>query len=156
TTPLLRPVWCWARAGSFSSTVTSSPIPATRWARATPTMPPPTIPTRRAPMPGTSTGRRSACPRPAFQLPLDPGVGAGEPVLQADLWLPAEDRAHQGEVGVGAADALGLGQVVTLLDGLAGGLGHHVYQLVHGDHAVLAEVDRLMMVGLHDPVDALH
>ena len=49
TTPLLRPVWWWATSGSFSRTVTatSSPMPVMRWARATPTMPPPTIPTRR-------------------------------------------------------------------------------------------------------------
>src|SRR3954452_7631348 len=44
TTPLLRPVWCIAPAGSFSRTVTSCPGRRSCSSRATasPTMPPPT------------------------------------------------------------------------------------------------------------------
>src|ERR1700722_3673462 len=45
TTPELCPVWCAATSGSFSSTTTGTPAPASRRATASPTMPAPMIPT---------------------------------------------------------------------------------------------------------------
>src|SRR5690606_37932407 len=88
-------------------------------------------------------------------LLLDPAVGASDPFLQADLWLPAEHLAQAGIVRVAPAHALGT-RDVNLLDGDAGRIRDHVGQLVDGDQAVLAEVERLVVVRAHEAVDALH
>src|SRR6266536_2179413 len=89
------------------------------------------------------------------ELLADPAVGAGQAVLEAHGGLPAEHLAHAADVGVAAAHALRLGGVVALGDALAGDAADEVDQLVDRDHAVLAEVDGVMVVGLHQPVDAL-
>ena len=67
-----------ARSGSFSSTVTStsSPMPTMRWARATSTMPPSTIPMRLVPMAGSLRLNGSAAAPPPEQI----GGARGHPV----------------------------------------------------------------------------
>src|SRR5712691_9713564 len=90
------------------------------------------------------------------ELLADPVVRPPEAFLEADDRLPAQDLAQARVVAVASSHALRLGQVVLLLDVLAGDLGHDVDQLVDRDHTVLTEVERLAKVRPHQPGDALH
>src|SRR5512132_1599188 len=93
-----------ARSGSFSSTVTatSRSRPVMWWARATPTMPPPTIPTRRVVMaevygsPGaspkqsgrgrTTTSRNDPGTQPGDNAPRPTSPGGWMAALAWALW----------------------------------------------------------------------
>mmetsp|Transcript_17233 Transcript_17233/g.50061 ORF Transcript_17233/g.50061 Transcript_17233/m.50061 type:complete len:245 (+) Transcript_17233:449-1183(+) len=91
----------------------------------------------------------------ALELALDPHVGALEPVLEGDAWAPAEHLLDEGVVRVAAAHALGPRDV---LDGelLALEGERHRRHVVHGDHLVRADVERLGVVRHHQADDALH
>ena len=60
----------------------------------------------------------------------------------------------EGVVRVATADALGAGDVLDG-QGLLAKLEDKLRHLVHGDHLVRADVKRLLVVGHHQPQDAL-
>src|SRR4029453_11623411 len=98
---------------------------------------------------------RDAQPTCSRQLALDPLVSARETSLQAHPRLPAQHLAQPGVVRVASADALRLGQVVALVNRLAGDIGDDVHQLVDGYQTVGAEVQRSPMVAAHQAIDPL-
>eukprot|EP00964_Phaeocystis_antarctica_P082132 scaffold51468_cov56-Phaeocystis_antarctica.AAC.4 len=90
-----------------------------------------------------------------LDLRRDPGVRVAEPLLEGGRRRPAQHLLDEGVVRVAAADALGAGDV---LDGqrLAAKLEDKLGHLVHRDHLVRADVERLLVVRHHQPQDALH
>src|SRR5688572_20522702 len=86
---------------------------------------------------------------------LDPTVGSSETFLERDLRLPGEHLTQAGVVAVAAADALRRRQIVPSPDLFPGDAGHHIHQLIDADQAVLAEIQRLPKVRLHQAIDAL-
>src|SRR5690242_15205480 len=87
-------------------------------------------------------------------LLLDPLVRARDAVLQGDRRLPAEHLAQPGVVGVPSTYALRPGNIGQL-DLRVCDLGDHQREVCDRDQPVLAEVERLAVVGLHQPVEPL-
>src|SRR5206468_3073554 len=86
---------------------------------------------------------------------FDPGVGASQPLLQRYLRLPAQHLPETGIIGVAPPHPL------RTFDGLfgdaeAGNLGDHIRQLVDGDQAILAQIEGLVIVRLHQFAEAGH
>ncbi|MCK7531980.1 MAG: hypothetical protein MZV63_13635 [Marinilabiliales bacterium] len=90
--------------------------------------------------PGNRPGRRGPAAEddllsglPQVVLLLDPGVGLGQPLAERRRRLPAQDAPDHRVVGVAAADAQRLRQVVAALDLDAGDLLDHRQELVDRD-----------------------
>src|SRR5215212_12243433 len=90
------------------------------------------------------------------ELRFDPLVGGHQTFPQRDPGLPIEHLAEPAVVAVSTPHPLRFGEIVALGDALAGDLGHHVDQFVDGHQLVGTQVERVSVVGAHDPVDALY
>src|SRR5690242_19152615 len=88
-------------------------------------------------------------------LAPDPAIRYGQTSLESRSRLPAEHFAQLRVVGVATAHALRRREVVALPDRLPRSLRDEIDQLVDRHQPVRAEVQRLAMVGLHQPIDPL-
>src|SRR3954470_20042225 len=111
--------------------------------------------TRGGPTPGTSAELGRSVVLTARQPLLDPSVGGFQPVAKGCLRLPIEHLAQQRVVGVTSSHALRARHVDDADVALSRQLDDELDELRDGDHVVGAEIQRLAMVGLHDPVDPL-
>src|SRR5438445_11099552 len=84
---------------------------------------------------------------------LDPGIGPLQPFLERNRRLPAEHFPQLGIIRVAAADPLWTGDVL-LRHANASDLRDDVDQLVDGHHAVLPQIQRLRVVGVHKSSDS--
>src|SRR5918999_3551818 len=100
-----------------------------------------------------SRGRPRRPPRP--HLLLDPAVGGLQPLAQRDRRLPPQHLTQPAIVGVTAAHALGAVDMPQRDAVLTRHLDDHPGQLVDRHHLLAAEVERLLVVRLHEPVDPL-
>src|SRR5262245_25720149 len=92
---------------------------------------------------------------PLPNLRFDPRVRARQPFFQRNARLPTEYLPETCIVGVSAADSLGPGPVL-LDDAGAGDRSYHVSKLVDRHQAVLAQIQRLGVVRVHQSIHALH
>src|SRR5215210_3442250 len=136
TTPLFRPVWCWATAGSFSRTVTSRPLFVTKRCRASasPTIPPPTMPIRwsatsgaRQLLDGAGQARPDERDQTLLQIPLT--------VARMDLDIGVSGRGRDRLVGAGAVLAQLAGQKLISDELLDLVRRHHGCALAFGELA---------------------
>src|SRR5579871_2434519 len=86
-------------------------------------------------------------------LGLNPGIRFCQAVLQADLRLPGQDLAQQAIIGVPAAYALRAAHVLQV-ELHTSNAANHVRELVDADHAVLPQVERLIEIRQHQPVNS--
>src|SRR5918999_2207280 len=100
-----------------------------------------------------ASGRQERPPR--RHLLLDPAVGRLEPLAERDRRLPSQHLTQPAIVGVTAANALGAVDVPQRDAVLARYVDDHPGKLVDRHHLVAAEIERLPVVRLHEPVDPL-
>ena len=87
-----------------------------------------------------------------LHLLLDPAVGLADAFLERDPRLLTEHSAQPRVVGVASAHALRAGDV-PLAQRDAGDLADDVGELVDRDQPILSEIQRLAVVGRHQPLD---
>src|SRR5678815_1196552 len=95
---------------------------------------------------GTSQG--------AGHVLLDPRIGKSEALLEGNLWFPTKDLAQPGIVGVPPAHPLRT-RHMFLDDGNAGYTGDEIGKVVDRDETVLPKIQRFVIIGAHQPEDAL-
>src|SRR5689334_458026 len=83
----------------------------------------------------------------------DPVVCASHAFLERHAWLPPEYGAHSAVVASSAANAFRAGDVIQL-QALFGDASDKQREIVDRDQMVTAEIDRLVMPGLHEPMNA--
>ncbi len=86
----------------------------------------------------------------------DPAVGRHKPFREQDARLPPQDFPQPSIVAVAPTHALGARQVMALGEVLAGDVADEIDEAVDGDQLVRPEVQRFMVAGFHDPIDALN
>src|SRR3990172_12979676 len=78
-------------------------------------------------------------------LALDPVIGDRQACLQTDRRFPSQHRTQAGVIGVAAADTL-RARYVPHGDVDPGNRGDHGGQLIDCYHAVLSEIERLVII----------
>src|SRR3989440_7581860 len=81
----------------------------------------------------------------------DPGIRVCEAIIEPSPWLPIQHLTQTAIIAISAPDALRLGDIVLLLEVLSRDPADEVDQLVDRHEMLRSQVDRLPVVGVHDP-----
>src|SRR5919112_3011496 len=92
---------------------------------------------------------------PSGHLLLYPPVGRLQAVAKRDGRLPSQHVAQSPVVGIAAPDALRTGHVSQRDAVLAGDLEDHPRQFIDGDDLFAAEVQRLVVIRVHQAANSL-
>src|SRR5205085_4615916 len=83
-------------------------------------------------------------------------VSTLQPRFERDLRLPVKHFTQTRVVAVPASHTLGLRQIVTLTDRLAGETGDNLNQFIDRNHSILAQINWIAMVAAHQTINAFH
>ncbi len=83
-------------------------------------------------------------------------VSTLQPLFERDLRLPVKHFSQTRVVAVPASHPLGLRQIVTFTDRLAGETGDNLDQFIDRNHSILAQIDWIAMVAAHQTINAFY
>src|ERR1041385_1324480 len=95
-------------------------------------------------------GRGGGC-----DLLFNPGIGSGQTFLQSYFRFPTQNLSQASVVRIPPANALRPGHVF-FTEPHARNVADNIRELVDADHAILTQIQRLMVVGLHQLVDSFY
>src|SRR5262249_13926519 len=90
------------------------------------------------------------------QAIVDPRIRLPQPLLQRNLRLPIQYLAQPGIITVSSPYTLGLRQIIPLVACLARYPRDHVDQLVYRDQPILSQIDGIVVIRLHEPINSFH